>query len=145
MARGDEGRLWESLRVGMASRWVAQRIEDRYAIGVPDVYYALRGGGGRGWIELKVFAEPRREMTRIDTRGLTPVQRAWLERFGRHGGTFVLCRVGRETFLVRGADVRGALDQATMVTLRVGAARHWTSRIDYDDLRRALEDDSWVT
>lgn len=43
---------WVCMRREMTGRWVAQRHEDRYSKGIPDVSFVLTDGRA-GWIELK--------------------------------------------------------------------------------------------
>jgi hypothetical protein len=47
-----EQAAWAQLRLAMDDHWVAQRHEDRFSVGIPDVSFVLPGGHS-GWIELK--------------------------------------------------------------------------------------------
>ena len=136
-----EHALWRYVNAGMRERlgprWSAQRHEDRYASGIPDVSYGLNGVDG--WIELKAVD---RWPTGVPlTVGLTAEQAAWLKLRGRAGGgrCFVLVRVGRFDHLVFHWRVARRLVEPVPAHEVSGLAlRWWRHSVDFDELEQIL-------
>lgn len=140
-----ETQLWRYLKNGMRGRWDAQRHEDKFSTGVPDVSYALEGVDG--WIELKSLSKwPARESTPVRI-GLRKEQSIWLAQRAQSGNgrCFILVRVGREHLLFHavlgGPLVRGII-RSEMYAL---ATNRWTRGIDWDtlchELTKEMKDD----
>jgi hypothetical protein len=51
----NEYKFWKSLRDQLRGKLLLTRIESVVSVGIPDVFYAVRGGGSSGWIELKII------------------------------------------------------------------------------------------
>ncbi len=76
--------MWDTLRKAMGNLWDAQRHEDEYAVGVPDVSFGARGV--QGWIELKQIPRwPSKTTTLIKLGHFKKEQRAWLKIRQIHG------------------------------------------------------------
>ena len=129
-----ERALWIYLANGMRGRWHAQRHEDKYASGIPDVSYAIHGVDG--WIELKSLS---RRPARPEV-GLSKIQSAWLTLRGRmgNGNCFVLARFGREHLLFSW-KVSGVLTekQPLSVLYEISLAK-WARGIDFNELSSFL-------
>ncbi len=98
--------MWVYLASKMRGLWDAQRHEDKYSVGIPDLSFAVRldGRAVDGWIELKtILAYPTWDRTRIKIRHLKAEQVNWMERRARSGSgsVFLLLAVGRS---MDGAD-----------------------------------------
>jgi hypothetical protein len=95
----SEHHLWDRLRDGMATRWHAQRHEDKHSKGIPDVSYGI-GRRGDGWIELKYLKQyPRDDHEAawdLKLDHFTVEQRNWLSQRAKHGTgrVFVMCQFG---------------------------------------------------
>jgi len=80
-----EQAAWAQLRLAMDDYWVAQRHEDRFSVGIPDVSFVLPGGQG-GWIELKA----------ADPNGKVAIRRSqivWMHRRVEFGAVcFIMIR-----------------------------------------------------
>ena len=143
----SEANLWKWLRDGMGSRWHAQRHEDKYSSGIPDVSYAIDGADG--WLELKYLpAWPKRQETPVKI-GLSEIQRHWLTCRGRAGAgrCFVLAKIGRGDVLLFRWDALPLLGDlragCPRFILTSGADRHWAGTevgrpIFFDSLAYAL-------
>lgn len=93
-----ERALWLQLSAGMGSLWHAQRHEDRYSVGVPDVSFAMAELAG--WIELKSLNRPQRHT--FDLPQLSTKQRVWMTRRTECAG------VGHCFVLVRWVNAHGS-------------------------------------
>ena len=126
--------LWRYVSTGMRGRWTAQRHEDRYTAGIPDVSYALNGVDG--WLELKALERPGAAVS----VGVTDEQALWLRRRGLLGGgrCFVLARIAREHLLFR-FDVANVLTcPQSLEGLRVMAEVRWAGSIDFNQFAERL-------
>lgn len=125
-----EKELWKYLKTIMGHRWHAQRHEDKYAEGIPDVSFGCRTING--WIELKCIAEwPQNKHTVVPVP-ITPIQKQWLfDRRFHAKNIFVLLRVGRSEFLL--FDQFSELGQTTQENLRNIAKKIWKRDIDPDE------------
>jgi len=160
---GSERALWHCVRKGMAPYWIAQRIEDRFAEGVPDLFFALRRPlrplpengrgsepdsslgesepllnswrGGQGWIELKYRASwPKRESTPVRIPGFSVVQRAWIKRMGSvTGSVFLLAQIARDYLLFDWAVAQCVGDHNRADLMELVIAR-WEGSVDFADL-----------
>ena len=105
-----EVRLWKYLSRVMGNMWVAQRHEDKYATGIPDVSYVI---DHHGWIELK-SVQVGDTNRRIRVPHFTSQQRNWLKRFGQTiGCVWLLIQVNEWYILMNWAS----LDQVGHVNL----------------------------
>ncbi len=111
-----EKSFWRTTRVALKPRGRLVRVENRAGTGTPDVYWRLPTTGA--WIELKV-AIPTAEGGR--DFGITREQLLWLaDEVAAGGPAFVLLRVKRVTYLVRGdraALLEGTLTHAELTEL----------------------------
>lgn len=90
-----EQQMWKTLQGLMAGCWDAQRHEDRFEIGIPDVSFAAPGISG--WIELKKLPKwPSRDTAVLRVPHLYPEQVNWLETRGRwsDGCAWLLLAIG---------------------------------------------------
>lgn len=128
----SEARLWKYIRDGMGSRWVAQRHEDKYSTGIPDVSYST---DHHGWIELKYLARPpKRPNHPLAIPHFTAEQRNWITRHGSRGGKcFVLLQVEKTYFLLSWDQV-GILGPSTYAELKETAFRCWAGGIPWEEL-----------
>ncbi len=73
----QEKNFWQYIDNKMGASWDAQRHEDKFTTGIPDVSYALFGTSG--WIELKCLdAWPVRNGI-VKIPHLTAEQKLWLK------------------------------------------------------------------
>ena len=115
--RHPEQKQWQYLSTIMAGKWNAQRHEDKYSAGVPDVSYSMNGVDG--WIELKTIESwPKNIKTTINIPHLKAGQVNWLEEFGKAGSgrMFLLLSVGEvqcssDWVLIPWNRVRGVYDK----------------------------------
>lgn len=95
--------VWLGLDREFGNDWIAQRHEDKYSVGIPDVSFVYGVHGG--WIELKAAAAGERLKIR-------PEQINWMARRVTRGQPCIL-------LARRGTDWAGALvDNATAELLR---------------------------
>jgi len=138
--REPEQKLWDHVRAGMASRWDAQRHEDRYATGIPDVSFGIHGKDG--WIELKHLHKGPANQDRpwdFAYDHLTSDQRNWMTRRARQGSgrVFVLAQIGDLFCLWRWQALEPRLGHATFAELcRLGTC--WRNRIAFHELEAVL-------
>lgn len=132
----SEARLWQYLLHGMGPRWVAQRHEDKYSTGIPDVSYSTNC---HGWIELKFVAKaPVRATQPVPVPHFTAAQRNWIRQHGERGGRcFVLLQVER-TFLLFSWDRAAMVGFATLSELKRSASRGWEDTISWSELATAI-------
>ena len=142
--KGGEARLWDQFRSGMAGRWDAQRHEDRYSPGIPDVSYGI-GSHADGWIELKYLPKlPRaREAPWSFPRGhLRPDQVNWMTRRARTGTgrVFLACRFGMENvFIWRWVVLAELLGKSSFEGIARAADGAWpTAGINFEELTSIL-------
>lgn len=77
--RLPEQRLWDRLSSLMSGRWEAARVENRIEKSMPDVFFSHHEV--HGWIELKAYRQPLRNMTKFRISNWTAGQQAWARRF----------------------------------------------------------------
>jgi len=138
----SETALWNKLNKGMGKRWFAQRHEDKFSAGIPDVSYVY--GGQTGWIELKYMEkEPVCDTPNWDIRNFRPAQRVWMDQQLKYGNrrVFIICQFGSRLVLIwRWSVIRkylqiapfGAIKAQSELTLNSPKAEDW------DLLRRLL-------
>lgn len=131
-----EKALWRYVSRGMRGRWHAQRHEDRYARGVPDVSFAVNGSSG--WLELK-HRGSWGSATYVNL-GLTMEQATWLKERGRHGGggCYVLARVADDFLLLPHDFARELAGGMHVHTLRRACTGFWSRRIRWDEFTNCL-------
>jgi len=118
----------------MGNLWEAQRHEDKYSTGIPDVSYAT---DHHGWIELK-SVEVKDENRVVRIPHFTPAQKAWAKRHGaRCGKVWTFIRVNRHHFLFGwwSVDRVGAMTVSEMIRESHG---WWEDKIDPRSLVRRL-------
>ena len=83
-----ERNFWEWLDTAVGNGWDAQRHEDKYSVGIPDVSFGALGVNG--WIELKACKKwPTNGLPKFTTK-----QAGWLSSRGNMGGNcFILARI----------------------------------------------------
>lgn len=125
----------------MRGRWIAQRFEDRFSYGIPDVGFVMRKGGGWGFLELKrIPAWPKRESTpvAIPHKKHWQIQQAWAERIGRlTGRVFLLLQVERAYFIFTWQQMQ-EVGKLTANGLLVHAEACWANKMDYTELEVIL-------
>ncbi|MBT9158767.1 MAG: hypothetical protein DDT26_00014 [Dehalococcoidia bacterium] len=144
--RDPEQKLWDDIRDAMVGRWHAQRHEDRYAQGVPDVSFGL-GRTTEGWIELKCLGSwpgfHRPGPWNFANHHLTPEQRNWMDQRIKHGlgRVFLVCRFGDEATLIwRWAALAPLLGVGTIQEIAAAAsAQWWHGPIDGEDLFKVIK------
>lgn len=140
----SEDALWDRIRDGMATRWHAQRHEDKYSTGIPDVSYGIERIGD-GWIELKFLDRYPKYPNKPWDFALdhfTPQQRNWLEMRHRHGTgrVFVMAQFGDTlTAIWAWSSLRSLLGVRSFIDIeRAASALWWSPRIDYSELAIVL-------
>lgn len=134
----SEHLLWERIRGGMGPRWDAQRHEDKYSTGIPDVSYGCRGRDG--WIELKYLEKepaPRTRSWDFRYSHFTAEQRNWLTRRMERGSgrLFLLAQMGDNVYLWRWRTLSVLLGNHTFDHIRQAAEGQWRpGPIDYQQL-----------
>jgi len=109
----------------MGNLWEAQRHEDKYSTGIPDVSYAT---DHHGWIELK-SVDVRDESKVVKIPHFTAVQRAWAKRFGSLAGhTWLFVRVNRHYLLLGWWSV-DRIGKLNVSGLRDEAVGKWIGKI----------------
>lgn len=132
----SEARLWEYVRLGMGGRWAAQRHEDKYSLGIPDVSYSA---GVHGWIELKFVAKPpNNPKSNLIIRHFTATQRNWLTTHGSRGGRCYLLVQVEKTYLLFTWDQVAMVGACTFQELKENAFRCWEGRIPWVELLKAI-------
>ena len=115
----NESGMWKTLYLHMRGLWHAQRHEDIYSSGIPDVSYAI--DGICGWIELKYIKEwPKRPTTIIRVKHLTKQQRLWLRQRGKRcDNVFLFLRVNYDWLLFRHTHVNmiGSLNKEDLFSI----------------------------
>lgn len=127
-----ERTLWKYLCKGLSGRWHAQRHEDKYSSGIPDVSYAVQGTDG--WIELKAASRPKRG-GKIST-GVSIEQSLWLTLRGREGNgkCFVLLRLDEEHFLFPWSVSRSLVEKQDYEDLCALSVARWGKGVDFEEL-----------
>lgn len=143
----SESLLWDRIRDGMSSRWHAQRHEDKYSTGIPDVSYGI-GRRGEGWIELKFLktyprtGEDQPWDFKLDH--FTPEQRNWLTQRSKHGTgrVFLLCQFGDTvTGIWQWPKLREVLGKQPLHEIeKAASALWWHCPIDFTELSSVLAD-----
>lgn len=144
MKRDPEQKLWDDVRVCMTGRWHAQRHEDRYSTGIPDVSYGI-GRKADGWIELKVIKRMPAFCDKpwdFSYDHFTADQRNWLDLRHKHGTgrVFLMCRFAEAgTVAWKWDRVRPLLGtQPLERIIRAANAQWWHSPIDPSELEQVL-------
>jgi len=116
----SEANYWGKVRP-MLFGWDPVRIENRAALGTPDVNHI------HGWIELKWMPKwPARKETPLVLDHFTPQQKAWLMRRCDAGGrAHVLLGVGGDNLLFWGQTAAQHLGKLPKVELIEVAEFHW--------------------
>ena len=140
MTRRTEAAFWSYLSDVMSPYWAAQRHEDRYTKGIPDVSYSM--SRVNGWIELKsVTIEPEKI---VQVPHFTNDQRQWLKRHGRRGGNcyvFIEARYKHRphiTYLLIPHSRIDRVGESTIVELIDASEYHSHNRIDAGQLIKSL-------
>ena len=128
----SENGLWDKLSKGMGAMWEAQRHEDRYSTGIPDVSYSMKY---HGWIELKFLKSPPVNAdTAMRIKHYTSDQKNWITRHGKRAGLcWILIQVGEVFMLFDWTKARlvGELSFEEHLTL---ANKYWEGRINFNEL-----------
>lgn len=132
----SEERLWEYIRNGMKHKWEAQRHEDKYSTGIPDISYSTNH---HGWIELKYLkSKPSGHDTVMRIKHYTAQQRNWLKKHGRKGGKcFILLQVDK-CYMIFTWD-QCAIVGSTNYDGHINVAKKiWQHSINWDELLEIL-------
>jgi len=135
--RKPEQQLWDYLKRGMLLKWEAQRHEDKYSTGIPDVSYSI---GRHGWIELKrLKSKPVNNDTILHISHYTADQKNWLFRHGSKGGAcFILLQI-ENVYMLFGWESCVWVGEMTYDEHIKAAIRVWTGNINWDELCYILE------
>jgi hypothetical protein len=139
----SEAKLWDDVRCGMNTRWHAQRHEDKYSTGIPDVSYGIKRLAD-GWIELKytpALPTPGDGPWDFSMHHFTPEQRNWLEKRTKHGTgrVFLMARMGPVTAIWNWNRIRELLGRANFKTImNASNAQWWHGPIDFEELTSVL-------
>lgn len=138
----SEAKLWEDVRDGMTTRWHAQRHEDKYSKGIPDVSFGI-GRKADGWVELKYLpAWPSGSRPwDFSFDHFTAEQRNWLEMRLRHGTgrVFMLCGFGPQGAAIwNWARLRDKLGLVAFDEILRASNAQWQHGIDYEELTNVL-------
>lgn len=113
--------MWVRLKDIIGKLWNAQRHEDKYAKGVPDVSFGANGV--QGWVELKTIPGwPKRAASVVTIEHYTQEQRLWLFLRGR--GCWLLLKVG-EAWLLFDHTAAWEVGRVTKQRLEKIATRIW--------------------
>lgn len=128
-----EQRLWGIIKNGMSGEWHAQRHEDKYCVGIPDVSYGLRGV--HGWLELKYLARwPQKATTTVKLDHFTKQQRLWLRTRGRMAGScFLFLQVESDFALVPWNHIT-MNDESSKQDYMLQARGFWKGQINFQKL-----------
>lgn len=134
----SESDLWTKLKNGMGDRWDAQRHEDKFQLGIPDVSFGLPGVNG--WIELKFLKEyPKRRDSVIRIEHYTENQRQWLyRRWKMAGHVFLLIQISNEFFLFTGQEMALLGNVGNREWYIDRALWYWKKKINFDQLTQLL-------
>lgn len=137
----SESAFWNTLRDGMKGKWLAQRHEDAFSEGIPDVSFDMPGIRGSGWIELKYLETfPKREKTIVRIPHYTNMQRLWIKYHGRiNCRTFLFVQVGREYFLFDWHTASDYVGRSYRQLDFRAEAFYWKNHIDFDKLKKILK------
>lgn len=132
----SEDNLWSYLRRGAGPLWEAQRHEDQYSTGIPDVSYSTTH---HGWIELKYLPKvPVRPSTPLSIKHFTTDQRNWLKRHGQRGGKcFLFLQVVNE-FMLFGWWQVDEIGRVPLSAHRDMAIGHWVGSMDFAEFIHIL-------
>jgi hypothetical protein len=152
----NEQTFWKYLKLGMGTRWHAQRHEDKHSSGIPDVSYGILVTGRlergvNGWIELKTIPFwPVRPETIVRVDHYTQEQRIWLKQRGETGGRcFLFLKVkGQglwssqsktvEYLLFNYEDAQRIGKDLTQTLMKIHALQIWKRKVNWDELREIL-------
>lgn len=132
-----ESNLWKHLKSVMEGRWHAQRHEDKFQPGIPDVDYGYRGVNG--WIELKVAQEwwPKRGGPLPSLWSTDQVR--WLKRRWEHGGpVFSLIQVPDDGYWLANPMLVYDIHTGQVYKDAFEAAAGYMNRLQEEPLRWAL-------
>lgn len=132
----SENNLWKYIKDGMGWRWKAQRHEDKYSVGIPDVSYAIKY---HGWIELKYLkSEPVLNSSIMRIKHFTPQQRNWLKTFGEKAGRcFILLQINHR-YIIFSWEVCDLIGFVTYPEHQDIAIKIWDRSINWDELTDIL-------
>ena len=144
-----ERAFWKYLLNGMGRRWSAQRHEDRYSIGVPDVSYGIKlyypppkaPKKVNGWIELKVIESwPKRPGTIVKVPHYEIEQKIWLRERGETGGScfFFLKVLDTKEYLLFTHITAQSVGRLTREELENSAIKRWINRINWDSFLEVI-------
>lgn len=114
------------------------RIENRVAVGTPDVWFGVGHFGG--WVELKHVADyPKMPTTPIRFKHFNIDQVNTLEEFGRaQGRVWILVQVASDHWLFRWDAARMLQLEQALPWWEMHARARWIGRLDYQNLSETL-------
>lgn len=139
----SESDFWDRIRNGMGGRWHAQRHEDKYSTGIPDVSFGIKRLS-EGWIELKFLPTypAKSDVKKFDFAidHFTADQRNWLTLRTQHGTgrVFLFVQMGNVSIIWRWAQLAPLLGKHTLKYLEGVACGSWSGPVDYDELAQIL-------
>jgi hypothetical protein len=138
-----EGNLIKTVQKGFKKqRIVMQRLEDMYAVGLPDCCYHMENLPGSGFIEFKQRPEwPKRPTTPVKVTHFTPQQRGWMLFNGPFvQRVFLLLRVSTTYMLFPWTAIKtiGSLNRVDLIHLAECQGGAWGNTINYTEMREIL-------
>ena len=104
----------------MGNIWDAQRHEDKYSVGIPDVSYGVNGVNG--WIELKAY----KRWPRCGLIHFTPKQVNWLTKRGRAGGhCFIMVKINNCVMLFDWSHAHFLMKECSKKSMKEKAIKIW--------------------
>ena len=124
-----EQRMWQVLRELTHGLWNAQRHEDEFALGIPDVSFGAKHV--QGWIELKQIPKwPVRPSTEVRVDHFTKQQRAWLKIRQIYGDRCWLLLKIEKTWMLFSPDMFQYVGTTNKHVLMKSANKVWASKPD---------------
>ncbi len=128
--------MWQNLRDWIGGLWDAQRHEEKFASGIPDVSFGAAGVGG--WIELKVLPKWPALDKPVKIEHLTPQQKNWLWLRGNAAGRcWLLLKIQKEWLLFDHQTQRD-IGKMTQMDMRKRARKVWTGLPPREDFLAAV-------
>ena len=134
---GSERALWHLVRKHLGDTMHLQRLEDKFAVGVPDLSYAE--DGVEGWLEFKHRpAYPTRSSS--DMKFLSSGQRMWQAQRLATGVVRIwnLIQIDRDYHLVHGSKATILWAGITEKQMWKAAHSSWKGRLVPQELRICL-------
>lgn len=134
--------LKQGLELRGLCKW--QSIEDRYTIGIPDIFYSIRRKvngtvhRSNGWVETKYLSKWPMGGSPVKMRKLTAQQRSFIHDVGEKGGNTWLFLAVREDFVLIPRQQIWEVGELSKAELLGVAAASWSGGIDWSELADLL-------